>query len=192
MTSQLHKDLQDQIGHKLRVWAKDALALFEMADLPHHDCISAMAAELSYALVVVLKDSTTLSPKQFGDVMERTFVAIKAVHDNVGVIELEILNSQVNPEVFGKIPEFLDPKDPRPACEQFHQRYAHGGGWHPMKGWQLLEDNSIWYSTGDEEDESPLVPLAQIKFRNESIFIYDHAWVAIIQPDRSFEISRMD
>jgi len=109
----------------------------------------------------------------------------KAVAD--AGIEVELLHPRVSPDVFGILPEFLDMKDPRPAREQLHERYAHGGGWHPMKEWKLEKDNSIRYP-GDPPHE----PLAQIKFRNELILIYEFSWVAIVQPDRSFEVSRMD
>jgi len=37
-----------------------------------------------------------------------------------------------------------------------------------------------------------LAPLAQAKLRDELIVFYRHALVAIIQPDGSFEVSRVD
>ena len=87
----------------------------------------------------------------------------------------------------GAIPFFLNPENPSSAAEQFNRHYAHGGGWQPFTGFTLNPDNSIKYP-GDEK----LKPLALAKFRDELICIYPHAWVAVIQPDRSFEISRMD
>src|SRR3982751_2684992 len=39
---------------------------------------------------------------------------------------------KMTPEGLGAIPYFLDEDDPRPAREQFHERYNHGGGWRPM------------------------------------------------------------
>jgi len=41
-------------------------------------------------------------------------------------------------------------------------------------------------------DDPPQKPLAMIKFRNELIFIYESAWVLILQQDGTYEISRMD
>jgi hypothetical protein len=81
----------------------------------------------------------------------------------------------------------LDENDPRPAKDQFNERYAHGGGWHPMGGFKLNQDNSLKYP-GDP----PLKPVARLQFRNELIMFYDHAWVAIIHKDRYFEVCRMD
>lgn len=87
----------------------------------------------------------------------------------------------------GFIPSFLSESDPRPAAEQFAENYAHGGGWSPMNGWQLREDNSIRYP-GDPAYN----PIAKAQLRDETIYVYPSAWVYIVHPDRSFEISRMD
>jgi hypothetical protein len=99
----------------------------------------------------------------------------------------ELLHPGMTPEHLGLLPLMLDESDPRPAKDQFNERYGHGGGWHPMKGFKLHENNSLTYP-GDP----PLKPLAQLQFRNELIVFYDHAFVAIIHQDRSFEVCRMD
>ena len=85
----------------------------------------------------------------------------------------------------GYIPTFLDANDPRPAREQFASRYI--AGWLPFQGFKLLKNNSLKYP-GDPA----LPPIASAMLRNELICIYRHAWVAIIQADRSFEVCRMD
>jgi hypothetical protein len=89
----------------------------------------------------------------------------------------------------GLIPTFLWPNDPRPAREQFDERYAHGGGWKPMpsEDWIVLE-NAVRYRL----DDRGRALLAVAEFGNETIRIYDGAWVSITQPDGSFEIARMD
>ncbi len=97
-----------------------------------------------------------------------------------------LLNPRVTPEHLGLIPHFLDEDDPRPAKEQFNERYVFGG-WQPFEGFTLRKDNSLMYP-GDP----PTRPLAQTKLRDELVVFYDHQWVAIIQPDRSFEVCRMD
>ena len=99
----------------------------------------------------------------------------------------EFLDLRMTPEHLGLLPDMLDEDDPRPAKDQLNERYAHGGGWDPMKGFKLLKNNSLTYP-GDP----PLRPLAQCQFRNELIVFYDHAWVAIIHQDRYFEVCRMD
>lgn len=89
--------------------------------------------------------------------------------------------------MLGYLPSFLNEADPRPAKEQFHTAYGHGGGWNSFPGFTMLSSGDIQYP-GD-----PPVPLLyETKLRDETIRFYLHAWVAIIQPDGSFEISRMD
>lgn len=97
-----------------------------------------------------------------------------------------LLNPRITPEHLGLIPHFLFEDDQRPAKEQFNERYVFGG-WSPFLGFKLRSDNSLKYP-GDPA----MMPLAQTKLRDELVVFYDHAWVAIIQPDRSFEVCRMD
>jgi hypothetical protein len=85
------------------------------------------------------------------------------------------------------LPHMLSAFDQRPAREQFDSGYQHGGGWDPMPGFTLHGDNSLSYP-GDP----PMRPLAKTQLRSELILLYPHDWVAIIQPDRSFEVCRMD
>jgi hypothetical protein len=40
--------------------------------------------------------------------------------------------------------------------------------------------------------DPPLNPLAQARLRDELIVFYDHAIVAIVQEDGSFEVARID
>lgn len=87
-------------------------------------------------------------------------------------------------EMLGYIPQFLDERDPRCAKDQINANYQ--GGWSPMQGFEMREHGIKYH--GD-----PLTPLLfETHLRNETIRFYDCAWVAIIQPDGSFEISRLD
>lgn len=85
----------------------------------------------------------------------------------------------------GLIPDMLNTNDPRPAREQFCRAY---GGWHPFRGFEFIAaDQSITYP-GDPS----LLPLARGKLRDETILIYPHAWVGILQLNGDFEVARMD
>ena len=181
---QIKFDLRKQVGLKLNQWAKDMFALYDMADLSAKDSLAAIATETSLLLTTILAKTTDMTPEEFGRFMTKTFAKQR---EETQEIEIELLHPRARPEVLGILPNFLDANDPRPVREQFDERYAHGGGWHPMKGWELRYDNFLCY-----QGEAPLQPLAQMKLRNELIILYDHAWVAIIQPDRTFEVSRMD
>jgi hypothetical protein len=92
-------------------------------------------------------------------------------------------------EYLGFIPDFVWPIDTRPVAAQFNDRYAHGGGWMPMNGWTMDEMVNICYP-GNE----PLAPMAQYRHEptGEHVFVYQNAWVAIVQPNGKFEVSRMD
>lgn len=90
-------------------------------------------------------------------------------------------------EVVGYLETWLDEADPRGAREQLHERYAHGGGWFSYDGFTLDERNRLL-----GEGDPPLAPLAQARLRDEVILIYRHAWVAIVQRNRTFEVARID
>lgn len=97
------------------------------------------------------------------------------------------LHPDMTREHLGLLPGMLDPSDPRPAREQFDANYQHGGGWFPTKGHVLSADNTLTYP-GDP----PLKPVAMTLLRDELILLYPYSFVAIIQPDRTFEVCRMD
>lgn len=103
------------------------------------------------------------------------------------MINFKLLHPEMTEEHLGFLPLFLAPSDPRRATEQLDSAYQHGGGWDPFKGFTLQSDNSLTY-----RGDPPLQPLAQAKLRDETIVFYSGSWVAVIQPDRSFEVSRMD
>jgi hypothetical protein len=97
-----------------------------------------------------------------------------------------LLLPHATPDHVGLIPSFLDENDPRPAAQQFDENYAFGGGWKPMPGFKL-SGTTLKYP-GDPA----MNPLAMIVFRQETILIYECAWVVILQVDGSWEASRMD
>ena len=79
----------------------------------------------------------------------------------------------------------LSEDDPRPAAEQFQTNYPFGG-WHPFEGFKL-SGTTLKYP-GDP----PLMPIAETALRDERIFLYQSAWVMILQPDGTFSVSRLD
>jgi hypothetical protein len=106
-------------------------------------------------------------------------------------------------DLVGVIPHFLNEVDMRPAAEQFNQSYAHGGGWRPMMGWTTRKGEwrelrlaADFYPTPPLFIQYPgdpkFAPVALIQFRDEMVWVYAHAWVAIEQWDGRVEISRMD
>lgn len=90
----------------------------------------------------------------------------------------------------GMLATMLTESDPRPAAEQFNERYNHGGDWQPTttRRWKLnLEKQSLTYP-GDP----PLYPIAWGVLRDERIYVFQHSWVCIVQENGNFEVARMD
>lgn len=99
----------------------------------------------------------------------------------------KFLHPRCSVEHLGFIPLWLSEANPKPARQQLNDAYGHGGGWQPFKGFRLDDSNGLSYP-GDPT----LMPIAEMQVRDELVLMYEHSWVAIIQPDRSFEVCRMD
>ncbi len=98
-----------------------------------------------------------------------------------------------NPDMLGFIPTFLSDEDPRSAREQFDYHYAFAGGWRPQKGFSMDEAGTLTYGDPNDEDaDPPLEVLCESVLREERIYFYHHAYVAIVQKNGSFEVCRMD
>ena len=91
-------------------------------------------------------------------------------------------------DLVGFLPTIFDADDPRPAREQVADRYRHGGGWQPITGLTMRPDGSRLHYPGDP----PFRALAYAQLRGERIIMFQSAFVAIVQPDGSYEVSRMD
>ncbi len=88
---------------------------------------------------------------------------------------------------WGFIPSFLDADDPRPAREQFNERYL--GGWRPAPPGLSFDFDTVTLSyPGDP----PMTPISAMQFRAEIILLFPSDWVLILQRDGSWEACRMD
>lgn len=96
-------------------------------------------------------------------------------------------HKQAEPDHLGFIPSFVSAIDPRPAVEQFDERYSAGGGWHDFKGFRMLSNGNLKYP-GDPET----VLLYEATLHAETIRVYESAWVAVVQPGGSFAVARLD
>jgi len=114
-------------------------------------------------------------------------------------------------EAAGYVPTFLDLLDERSAVEQINANYAHGGGWHKFEGFTLhglFGKESRFRIDHIQSNEIDLTDLSGIYLeypgdpnvmartagvlRDELILMFDHAWVAVVQSDGSYEIARID
>jgi hypothetical protein len=98
-----------------------------------------------------------------------------------------LIDLRAHPHHVGLLPTFLDANDPRPAAEQFQERYLYGG-WRPQEGFTKGRKRYELLFPGDP----PLNPIAAMMLGEETIMVYQHGYVAIWQPDGSFEMCRMD
>jgi hypothetical protein len=109
----------------------------------------------------------------------------------MGVMTKLLLIGKTHPEDLGIVPAFLDEEDPRPAREQFDEKYQHGGGWRPMDGFDNKNDHGgllVLNYPGDP----PLKPIAFMAFRDELVVFYPYGMVAIFQKGGDYEVARMD
>ena len=99
----------------------------------------------------------------------------------------QMLHPRMRLDMLGYIPGFLSEADPAPAAEQIDRNYR--SGWFPTIGakCRLDADGTLHYP-GDP----PLRPVACTQLRDEMIFVYPGAFVAIVQPDGTFEVARVD
>lgn len=101
----------------------------------------------------------------------------------------ELLHPDMTPDHLGFLPHILDSFDPRPTAEQIEDKYAHGGGWRPygQGAWALDDDRTLHFP-----NDQALKPIARTFIREEQVYLYDHAVVAVVQPDGSFDVVRLD
>lgn len=97
-----------------------------------------------------------------------------------------MLHPNMTMDHLGFIPEFLSVDNPEPARVQINNTYI--SGWIEFRGFKMdPETHVLTYP-----EDPPLIPLAQARLRDELIVFYDCSWVAVIQPDGSFETARID
>lgn len=105
------------------------------------------------------------------------------------MVVFHLIHPLATAEDLGFLPMFFSSEDPRPAKEQIHEAYQHGGGWDAFEGFTLVDKERLII---EFPEDPPLEPIAMAKLRDELIVLYPFAWLAIFQKDGSFEISRVD
>ena len=85
--------------------------------------------------------------------------------------------------------DILIPDDQRPVREQLDDRYAHGGGYRPFKGFTLDRRSMTLRYPGDP----PFKPAAMALFGQEQVYFYPQgSWLLILQPNGDFDVTRVD
>lgn len=102
-----------------------------------------------------------------------------------------LIHPRASMDMLGNIPLFISEDDPRSAREQINANYIYGG-WRPMGGFVMQSNLLSWPAGGDGPDNRPRILIAEARLRDETIRFYDGSWLAIIQADGTFEVSRID
>lgn len=113
------------------------------------------------------------------------------------MFNLEWKHRDATADHLGYLPNIFHDTDPRSCVEQVNARYSYGGGWSPMTGWKAKPESDLYRAApADVSIRYPgdpvLRPLFVFRIRAERVFVFDGAWVMIVQPDGSHEIARMD
>jgi len=99
------------------------------------------------------------------------------------------LDPQFHPDDLGHLCDIILPDDERPVKDQLNDRYAHGGGYSPLPGFKLDRMTMSIRWPGDP----PLRPSAMTMIGAEKVFYYHYGcWLLILQPDESYEVTRVD
>jgi hypothetical protein len=88
----------------------------------------------------------------------------------------------------GFLPDILRANDKRPVKDQLEDRYAHGGGWRPIKGFTMDKNRVLRFP-----EDPPFYPAAIIVIGGETVIFYPNcSLLAVIAKDGSFEVTRVD
>jgi hypothetical protein len=98
------------------------------------------------------------------------------------------LDARAHLDHLGYIPAFLDEDDPDDARTQLDKNYAFGG-FRPQSQWHLLDPVTM---AMQYPGDPPTKPLWMGFHRQERIYVYPYGYVAVVQPDNSFVMARMD
>lgn len=101
------------------------------------------------------------------------------------------LDPLFHPHGLGFLPDILRDDDKRTVREQLEDRYAHGGGWRPMRshGFRLNKKTWVLSFPGDP----PFKPAAMCGIGAEIVVFYPQCSLLLVfQPDDSWEVTRVD
>lgn len=95
-----------------------------------------------------------------------------------------------NMKAAGLIPEFLDEHDPRTVQEQLDENYAHGGGWNSFEGFTL--GSGPGHYTLSYPGDPVYRGVSRAQFRNQTLVLFQYAWLGIIEDGKLLDVSRVD
>jgi hypothetical protein len=92
----------------------------------------------------------------------------------------------------GILSQIIGDFDPRPVKEQIASNYAHGGGWDPFEGFTLNDHEKAGEAFLQYPNDPPMREVARTMIRDELVILFDYSWVAVVQLDGDWAVTRMD
>ena len=78
------------------------------------------------------------------------------------------------------------------AQEQLNQRYAHGGGFHPFEGFILAGADETDAATITYPKDPPMREVSRLSLNEQTLILFEHQWLAIVEADNSYRVTRVD
>lgn len=91
---------------------------------------------------------------------------------------------------WGLIPRMLNPNDKRGAAEQLNANYQHGGGYHHQDGFTVYFEDGLYLAEYD--GDPPWIEVGRVELGDETVVLFPHSYVAVVQNSGEFVIARMD
>lgn len=96
-------------------------------------------------------------------------------------------------DMLGFLPEIIYSHIDAPAAEQITERYAHGGGYKPRPGFELvpggLGDAKLSYRGDPDLREMARIYLP---YSCELVILFEHSFVGIVSDEGELSVTRMD
>lgn len=97
-------------------------------------------------------------------------------------------------EVLGLLPALISNEYFGNVAEQLERNYAHGGGYRDLT--KLEPDKWVFNkrkkTLRHRAERSTFKPIASTQIKDEQVYFYQYALLAIVKPDGSFAVTRVD
>lgn len=101
-----------------------------------------------------------------------------------------LVHPHANCDMVGYIPSFIDNSSDVPLIEQINAEYI--SGWHKSdQPWKRdLKSNTMWAC--DEDQPFRMIARYHHKPTGEYLEFYESSFTAVVKPDGTFEVARLD
>ena len=100
------------------------------------------------------------------------------------------MNFWTNEYAAGYLPAIISEADPLPVAEQMAEKYI--GGWNPFAGFTLHNAEVTHKAFLTYPGDPDLQEVSRTTIRDELVILFQYSWLAVVQKDGSYVISRAD